>query len=289
MQLLANAVITGLAIGVMGLAFTVVFLPTRVFHIALGGIYGLAPFLAWAALRHGWHWFAAIGAALAVSVVVSLVCEAANHGPLERRGATATAHLVSSLGIYTLLAQTAALCWGNEPKVLRVGLDSVVRVGDVVLARAQVFSVAVSVVLLAGFLSWLGLTNLGLQYRAMADNPAELALRGYNLSRLRLLAFSIAGLLAAAVSLTAAFDRGFDPYTGLQAFLLAVVAAIIGGRHSFIGPVLAGILLGLIRSGVVWFTSARWEAAITFLLLAGFLLFRPQGLLGGRHRVEAET
>jgi branched-chain amino acid transport system permease protein len=288
-QVLLNGLIAGMAIGVLALAFTVVSLPTRVFHIALGGIYGLAPFIAWQALRWEMPWYVAIGTALLVALLVSLGCEKANHGPLARRGASVSAHLVSSLGIHILLVQTAALTWGNSPKVLRVGLDPVYRLGTIVLTQSQLISAAVALSLVALFFVWLRLSHVGLQFRAMADNPIELALWGYNLDRLRLVAFLIAGSLACGASLPRAFDIGFDPHMGLHAFLLAVVATIIGGRRSFVGPVVAGVLLGLARSSVVWFLSARWQEAVTFALLAGFLLLRPQGLFGRRARLEAEA
>ena len=91
-------------------------------------------------------------------------------------------------------------------------------------------------------------SQLGLEFRALADNAKEFALRGYNVNRLRLLAFGLSGLLGAVSSLLVAYDIGFDPNGGLNAVLLAVVAVIIGGRQSFLGPILGGILLGVIRS-----------------------------------------
>jgi branched-subunit amino acid ABC-type transport system permease component len=129
--------------------------------------------------------------------------------------------------------------------------------------------------------------NLGLRLRALADNPVQFALFGYNLDRHRLLAFGLAGVFATASSLVTAYDIGFDPHTGLNEVLLAVVAAIIGGRGSFMGAFVGALLLGTLRAQVVWYWSARWEEAATFALLALFLLIRPQGLLGQKYRLEA--
>ena len=128
-----------------------------------------------------------------------------------------------------------------------------------------------------------------MQFRALADNPDELALRGYNIRRLRLLAFGVSGLLGAVSALLTAYDIGFDPNVGLSALLLAVVAVIIGGRQSFIGPVVGGILLGMVRSEVVWILSARWQEAVTFGLLVLFLYMRPNGLVGRETRLEAKA
>ena len=76
---------------------------------------------------------------------------------------------------------------------------------------------------------------------------------------------------------------------GLDALLLGIAAVIIGGRDSFLGPALAGILLGVVRSGVIWFLSAQWEDAVTFTLLILFLFLRPQGLLGKKRRLEVQV
>jgi branched-chain amino acid transport system permease protein len=145
-----------------------------------------------------------------------------------------------------------------------------------------------SIILIAAFYCWLRFSNLGLQFRAMADNPIQLALHGYNIRRLRLFAFAMAGFLAAVSALVVANDVGFDPHGGLPVLLLAIVAVIIGGNTSFLAPVLGGLLLGIIRAAAVWHLSSRWQDAVAFLLLAFFLLFRPHGILGRRLRLETE-
>ena len=79
-------------------------------------------------------------------------------------------------------------------------------------------------------------------------------------------------------------DIGMDPYVGLPMILNVFVAMIIGGTGKFVAPVLGGLIIGLVQALVVWQFSANWQEAITFLLLIGFLLFRPQGILGKKIR-----
>ncbi len=284
MQILVNGLITGGIVAVMALAFTVVYLPTRIFYIALGGIYALAPFLVWTGLQWGGAWYVAVAAALAIAISLSLSCELLNHAWLEKKRAAGGTHLIASLGTYIVMVQTIAIIWGNETKVLRQGVDGVFHFAGVTLTQAQVGGAAIALLTIAGFYIWLQFSQLGLQFRAMADNSMELALRGYSIRNLRLVAFGIAGLLCAIASLLVAWDVGFDPQGGL-----AVVASIIGGHQSFFGAVLGGILLGVMRSQVVWFLSAQWQEAVTFMILAIFLLFRPQGILGQKRRLEAEA
>lgn len=289
MQVLVNGLILGLTIGLLSLAFTVAYLPTRVFHVALGGVYACTPFIAWSLLSRGYPWRVAIVVSVLVAVGLSTACEALNHGPLERKGASSGIHLVSSLGIYIIFVQLIAITWGNEPKVLRTGLDSITDISGLILTRSQILAGTISAMLLLGFFLWLRLSNLGLQFRALADNPTEMSLRGYSVGRLRLLSFGLSGLLAGACALLYTLDVGFDPHVGLPALLLAIVGMIIGGRQSFVGSIIGGILLGMVRSEVVRYLSSTWLEAITFILLAGFLLLKPNGLMGQKHRLEADA
>jgi branched-chain amino acid transport system permease protein len=287
LQVITNGVVSGLVLAVLAMSFSLVYLPTRVFHIALAGVIAATPYIALACMKAGYSWWVSSGAAVLVAVAISILCELLNHRRLERKGAAGGSHLVASLGMYIIISQIIAMIWGNDVQTLRYGLDQTFAMGSVIIAKAQAASALVSLVLLAGIYSWLRWSNFGLRFRALADNAVEFGLHGYNVYRYRLLAFALSGLLAGSGSLLFAYDVGFDPQGGMHMMLLAVVAVIIGGRASFMGPMLGGFLLGIIRAQVVWHFSARWQDVCTFLLLAAFLYLRPSGLCGHTIRLEA--
>lgn len=287
MQILVNGIISGTAIAILALAFQCIYLPTRVFFIGMAGVYAMTPFVAWTVLKAGGGWWLAIPAATITAVMLCLLCEWLIHRPMEKKKASSPAHLIASLGASIVLVQITAMIWGNDTKALRIGLDSIVHVGNVIVTGAQWVTLGAGAALIAGFWAMLMKSDLGLRLRALADNPIQFALFGYNIHLYRTFSFVVGGFLAAAASLVTAYDVGFDPHTGLHAVLLAVVAVIIGGRGSFVGPVLGGLLLGLVRAQVVWHWSARWQEAVTFAMLAFVLLLLPYGLLGRKARLEA--
>lgn len=287
MQILFNGLCNGALIALLAMAFVVVYLPTKVFYIALAGVYVLGAYLTKQLMAWGLPWWLAVFGALAAGVGVSLLCDLLNHRPLAKRRSSMGAHMISSLGIYMILVQVVALVWGNDPQVLKTGIGGVWRTGGLVMAHSQIAALVVSIVLVGVFFAWLKCSDLGLRFRGLADNPVEMELLGYDTDRLRTLAFAISGFLGAAAGILNAYDLGFDPNIGMSAVMLAIVATIIGGRGTFIGPVIGGLLLGIIRSQVVWHASARWQDAITFFLLAVFLLGRPNGIIGGEKRLEA--
>ena len=287
MQILFNGLCNGALIALLAMAFVIVYLPTKVFYIALAGVYVLGAYLTKQFMSWGLPWPLAVLGALASGVGVSLLCDLLNHRPLEKRRSSLGAHMISSLGIYMILVQVVALIWGNDPQVLKTGIGGVLRVGGLVMAHTQIAALAVSIVLVGVFFTWLKCSDLGLRFRGLSDNPVEMELLGYDTDNLRTLAFAISGFLGSAAGILNAYDLGFDPNIGMSAVMLAIVATIIGGRGTFIGPVIGGLLLGIIRSQVVWHALARWQDAITFFLLAVFLLGRPNGIIGGEKRLEA--
>jgi branched-chain amino acid transport system permease protein len=287
MQILVNGLISGLSLALLAASFSLVYVPTRVFYIALAGIYTMVPFVASTALQSGVPLYGALGLAVMSGVILSICCEKFNHGPLEKRGAPSGAHMISSLGIYILLSQVTAILWGNESKVLRTGVDNVSTIGDIVLTQSQLLTIAVSCVVLASYYLCLHFSRTGILFRAMSSNSEEFVLRGHNLPAMRLVSFAASGAFCAVSSLLVAYDIGFDPHGGLSAVLLAVVAVIVGGKQSFGGPLAGAILLSIARSLVIWCLSAQWAEAFTFAILALVLMVCPNGLLSAKMRMEA--
>jgi branched-chain amino acid transport system permease protein len=312
MQVIINGLISGAAIGLLAVGFQACYLPTRVFFVAAARIYSLAPFIAYSVQQATGSLMVGAVCSLLVSAGVALLLELLVHAPLDRRKAASSAHLVASLGAQITIVAAIAMIWGNQPKTLRQGLDTVTNWNGLIIAGAQWVMLFGSLVSIALFLGFLKFVNLGLNLRAMAENPKAFSLlllarqrkepsearnnQGGKINstflqtsgHYRQVAFVSSAVLVGLASLVTAYDLGFDPHRGLNAVLLAIVAVIIGGRSTFIGPVIGGLILGLVRSQIAWHFSARWQEPASFALLAIALLFLPNGILGDRQRLEAE-
>jgi branched-chain amino acid transport system permease protein len=279
MQILLNGGVTGASLAALALAFTLVYLPCRVFHMALAAVYALAPFVLLFLRGAGLSWTLAIVGTLMVGAILSAAVELGNHAPLRRKQASNGAHLISSLGIYLVVSQLISITWGDEARSLRHSINDLITVSQVTISRSQAVEAVTCIGCLVAIGSLLSFTTIGLKLRALATNERQFAVEGNNVQRTRLTAFAFSGLLAAAVSLVSAYDVGFDPSTGLAVTLLAVVATVVGGRGSFAGPVVAAVGLGILRTAVTWMLSAQWQDAVTFALFTGALLFVPDGLV----------
>jgi branched-subunit amino acid ABC-type transport system permease component len=91
---------------------------------------------------------------------------------------------------------------------------------------------------------------------------------------------AVAGALGAIAGVVIAADVGLFPTLGFNALLMGVVAAVVGGLYTPKAALVGGVLTGLSQHLVVGFVSTRWQEAGAFIVLLGFLAFRPRGLLG---------
>jgi branched-chain amino acid transport system permease protein len=135
------------------------------------------------------------------------------------------------------------------------------------------------------FFIFLKYSKFGIKTRAMRDDDILCKVFGMNIDKTRLILFALSGIFVAMGSGLVAYDVGMDPYVGMPMLLNAVVALIIGGVGRFEAPIVGGFIIGILQALTIWRFSARWQDAVTFLLLILFLLFRPKGILGEKQRL----
>jgi branched-chain amino acid transport system permease protein len=286
-QFIANGLCKGSIYAVVALGFGLVYTTSGVFHLAHGAVYTVAAYSLYCFLSFLKVPFPiAILSSVLIAAALGIFIELVVYRPLAERKASGTVLMISSLGVYIVAVNLIALFLGNESQILRTGVESTIRFGNIILTKVQIAQIVASLLCVAMYWLFLRLSPLGRVCRAVADDAELASVLGVKVEATRLLVIAVGSSLAGVGAVLSALDVGIDPFMGFPVVLVAVVACIIGGLHRFISPALGGFLLGLVQSLVVWLTSARWENAITFALLICFLLFRPQGLLGRRQRFE---
>jgi D-xylose transport system permease protein len=154
------------------------------------------------------------------------------------------------------------------------------------VVRGVPWVVLVLVVVLVAWSFLLGRTRFGRYMYAIGGNAEAARRAGINLSRIRILAFTLAGLTAGIMGIIyASFLGSVSTGTpGGQNVLYAVGAAVIGGvslfggRGKMLGAVLGGLVVGVIYNGLnllglgaapqyIW-TAAVLLAAVTVDTLA---------------------
>ena len=288
-QFLANGLVTGAVYAIVALGFGLIYNTTKILHIAHGAVYVFSCYIFFTFYRIlNLPLFLALPIGVISGAGLGVIMEIVVYRPLFERKASSGVALVSSIGIYIFMVNLIALLFGNETKILSPGIEKTYEFGGVILTRIQIIELIVFLIVFMLYLLLLKKTDFGKQIRALADNPVLLSTLCVEISNLRLWIFAVGSVFAGISSCLVGLDVGMDPNVGMPALLISAVALIIGGVGIFESAVIGGFTIGIVQNLAVWQISARWQEAVTFVLLILFLLLRPQGLLGKRRRIEED-
>jgi branched-chain amino acid transport system permease protein len=251
------------------------------------------------------------------TILVGLVIERVAYRPL--RGAPEVALLLTSFAVGQILQNGVLLLTRLSGRPIQLAfpapdvLSGVVNIGTFTISKVNLGSFAVGVVVLVLLTLFVSRTRLGLSMHAAAEDLDAARLMGIRIDFVVAVAFAIAAALAAIAGLFYAAQTGqINPYMGFTPVLKAFIAAVIGGFGSLAGAMLGAYVLaflevlptalfgiadiipeGSIPPEVHDLLAAAFPAhlsgyrdAFVFVFLIVILLFRPNGLLGGRAREE---
>lgn len=140
-----------------------------------------------------------------------------------------------------------------------------------------VLPIAVGLILVARNLmgSWIGRA-----FDAIRNSPAAAQTLGISLAQTKVIAFAVSAFYAGIAGGIGAMIVGFiDPTEyGASASLRAITFIVIGGMGSIAGSVIGATLLTILPE--VLRVAKEFSDPLYALLLLGFLIFKPEGLVG---------
>ena len=280
LQLLCNGIVTGCALGIVAVSFSLVYATTRIFHVAHAGVYTVGGYTAWSMLRHGLPAPIAFGVAVAVCTVLGALIQALLYARLERRRATHLVVLIASLGMLAVIQNILAAVY--TANILRFDLPWGARVftlpGNVRLTVTQLLTVLLSLAAYAGVMLFAHRSILGKQIRAVASNPFLAEITRLRPRRVHIQVIAIASALVCLPGVLVPLDFGLQPYSGVTPLLTATIAMIAGGVGSITGAFALAIVIAGLQNMSLLFVPGEWSIGITFFIFVIFMLFRPTGL-----------
>ncbi len=148
---------------------------------------------------------------------------------------------------------------------------------EINLNRPENFYYFTAVILLASIFLMQRIVNspFGLVLQAIRDSETRAAFCGIPVRRYRLAAFVISGLYAGlAGSFVAPLERAVTPVYAHWTFSAEpVLATLLGGINSFLGPVVGAFLFRLLKEVVVRYTE-YWQLALGIIVVILVLGFR---------------
>ncbi|MEN8223753.1 MAG: branched-chain amino acid ABC transporter permease [Bacteroidota bacterium] len=285
LQFLGNGIVNGSLIALTALGFSLIYNTMRVFHIAYAGIYIWAGYTLYFFMEQ-MHWpvLPAIVMAMAMAAILSIACEIFLYHPLQKRGRSSDSLMISSVGMLILLVSTAELFFGNAAQYIDFSLPGEQVNGFMLLSSYRMLSLFISLLMIGIFFIYLKYSRTGIRIRALRDNETLSRILGIRVTRLKLLLYTLSGVFVALAAGMSTLDVGINPHLGISIFINAFVALVIGGIGRFDGPVIGGLLLGILQAMTEYFFDSRWVMMLTFSMLILFLFIKPRGLIPEKSR-----
>jgi branched-chain amino acid transport system permease protein len=255
------------------------------------GINALLTLSMYITLRAGMLTLANVGF-MAVGAYVSVLLHVNGHLPLPvavLAGALAAGLLAIPIGIPVLrlsgiFLAIATIGFGQVVvgAILNIPITGEGRGLTVPDASSSLLPAYLSLVVIAYVLWRLAGTRLGMAWDAVREDALAAEAQGIDVARYRMLAFVLGAVLAGyAGALEAHINFFID--TSLYSFQRVVgvlVFATLGGIGRVAGPVVGSTVLTALPE-VIRFAQ-NYRDALYGVILIALVIFRPQGLLGGR-------
>ncbi|WP_068115488.1 urea ABC transporter permease subunit UrtB [Tropicimonas marinistellae] len=201
--------------------------------------------------------------------------------------------LLATFGISIALQQLAKNIFGTQARPLTSPswLDGALVFNDVVsISYIRIAIFVLALIFLGVFLFIMRRTRLGLEVRAVTQNPAMAASMGINPDRINMLTFGlgsgIAGIAGVAIGLYAKVTSELGSDYIVQSFMTVVV----GGVGNIWGTLLGATMIGFLQKGIEWMNPSNTLAAQTYMIIfiIIFIQFRPRGIIALKGRAAGD-
>ena len=203
------------------------------------------------------------------------------HRPLET--------LLATFGISIALQQIAKNIFGTQARPLTSPdwLSGAWQINDVVaISNIRIAIFVMALFFLFVFIQIMRRTRLGLEVRAVTQNPRMAGSMGINPDRINMLTFGLGSGIAGVAGVTIGLYAKVTSEMGQDYIVQSFMTVVVGGVGNIWGTLLGATLVGFLQKAIEWFNPSNTLAAQTYMILfiILFIQFRPRGIIALKGR-----
>jgi len=199
------------------------------------------------------------------------------HWVFARFAITPFNSLLVTFGLTVIIESAIQWIWTADPRMLDSAYGHVkFKLGALYVPLPELLTLAFATTLSTATWAALRFTDLGRAMRAAAEDAPTAAAFGVDERRLSLLLSGVSAAFAGVAGLCLALSFTLAP-SQVYAWIGVVFAAVmIGGLGNPLGPLVAGIVIGVSESLTMAITAPAWAPLVSFSLLIAVLLARAE-------------
>lgn len=282
LQVLVNGVVLGCLYACIAAGFSLVWGVLNVINLMHGSFIVLGSYLAWGAY-HSMGFSPWVTLAIAAPLFYA-VGHLVQRGVLNRvMAAPVLVTLTLTFGMDLILNNAMILAFKADYRKLILDPPlGTLAWGPVVVPVDRLVATVFALVLTGALYVLLRRTRMGRAIIAVRLDRDAARLMGVDVPTTYAAAFGLGAAMAGCAGVLLAMIFPISPLSSLPYLGKAFVVCVLGGLGSVPGAVLGGLVLGLVESFGALAIGPEHAVTLSFALLIGFLIFRPQGLLGKR-------
>jgi branched-chain amino acid transport system permease protein len=277
---LLNSIQYGLVLFLVASGLTLVFGILGVINLAHGAFYMLGAYLAWYIETVTGNF----GLAIAGAVILSFVIGIALEDIFVKRmiGRDHLTQVLLSFGLILVIDEVRQILFGKDVHSVLppTWLQGSIQLTDVLSYSIYRLALCVVCLVMVGVIFFIiHKTRLGMVIRAGSENRDMTRSLGIPFDLVNRYVFAGGIALAALGGILIAPVSTVFPGMGDGMLILSFVVVVLGGIGSVTGATVGALLIGLTDTlGKVFFPQVA--SILIYLLMAGVLLWRPNGLFG---------
>jgi len=201
--------------------------------------------------------------------------------------------LLATFGISIALQQIAKNIFGTQARPLTSPdwLDGAFVINDVLsISSIRIAIFFLGIIFLIFLIIVMNKTRLGLETKAVTQNPMMASSMGINPDRINMLTFGlgsgVAGIAGVAIGLFSKVTSELGSDYIVQSFMTVVV----GGVGNIWGTLAGATMIGMLQKFIEWFNPSNTLAAQTYMIIfiILFIQFRPRGIIALKGRASED-
>jgi len=277
--LTVNGLATGLLLFMMACGLSIIFGMMGIMNFAHGVFFLIGAYVStWTYALTG-NFAIAMLAGMAVGAAVGWLTEITIIRPVYKNP---IGQILITLGAFIVINELIKIIWG--PNVIPSPTPDLLQ-GEISILGASISIYRIFIIVFSFFVALvvhlaLTRTRLGMIVRAGVENSEMVNILGVNVRRVFALVFILGtGLAALGGTMIGPTLGQIGPFLSSQYLLLGFIVVVIGGMGSFIGSMIAGIIVCLANNYIIWLYPPA-ALPLNIILMSVILLVKPSGLLG---------
>ncbi|MCG7508075.1 branched-chain amino acid ABC transporter permease [Mesorhizobium retamae] len=287
MDALLATLVSGLVLGslyaLMSSGLSLVWTTLGVFNFSHGALMMVGAFVAWTVSEIlGLGPVTGILSGTLAAGLIGIIIERLLVRPFYSNRNMLLITAMTTLAAMVILERGAQMIWGARLKQLPRLIPGEVQILGTTISAHEALLIVLAPLILVALWRFTVMTNRGRSLRAVGQNQDSAALLGIDVPVAFALAFGISAALAGLTGALLGSIRFITPTMGSEPLTKAMIVVIFGGLGNLGATAGAAYLIGFIEAFLIFGLGLYWTPFVLFLLMILVLLFRPNGVFGGK-------